>query len=264
MGAELLARALRDNRGAILGWGLGLAVLGLMLGYAYESVASNPAIEDYWESFPEEMRVLFGGAESLTSLSGYLQTEFFALLPVLAGIVAISRGARALVGEEEAGTMDLLMAQPVPRWTLVAWEALAVWLSTLLVCVVGTLGVAVGLVVVGVEVDLVALVGWGVLASLPAGLFGLTTLAAGAIAHRKRTAILVGSLVTAGAYFLDALAPLNRSLELLEPLSPMYHYGLSKPLAAGFDPIGVVVLVASAVPLLAVALVAFRQKDLGV
>ena len=58
------------------------------------------------------------GAPSSTTprRPGYLGTELFSLIvPLLLIIAAVATGARAIAGEEERGTLDLLMSLPVTR-----------------------------------------------------------------------------------------------------------------------------------------------------
>jgi ABC-2 type transport system permease protein len=53
------------------------------------------------------------------SPTGYLQGTLFALLgPLLAVMMAVAAGARAIAGDEEAGTLELLLAHPVSRTRL--------------------------------------------------------------------------------------------------------------------------------------------------
>jgi hypothetical protein len=48
-----------------------------------------------------------------TTPAGYLQGTLFALLgPLLLVMMAVTTGARAIAGDEEAGTLDLVLAQP--------------------------------------------------------------------------------------------------------------------------------------------------------
>ena len=57
--------------------------------------------------------IAFGGDLDYVSGAGYLGSELFAfMVPLLLLIAAIGAGARAIAGEEERGTLDLLLANP--------------------------------------------------------------------------------------------------------------------------------------------------------
>ena len=67
-----------------------------------------------WRSLPETLRNLFGG--DFTTPAGYLRSETFSALgPILFLVFAIGAGARAIAGEEEGRTLDLLLSTPIRR-----------------------------------------------------------------------------------------------------------------------------------------------------
>ena len=71
------------------------------------------------QNFPEAMREAFH-LDDLTSAAGYLQSSVFGLiLPLLALFYGAATGARVTAGDEESGTLDLLLAHPVTRTRLI-------------------------------------------------------------------------------------------------------------------------------------------------
>ena len=112
----LLRKTLRDLLGQTLGWGIGIGLMLMLTVLLYPSIGS--AYADVMEELPEGFHALFGEA-SLDTLGGYLSLEFFAYAPLVLGIFAIMAGSASLVGEESQGTLDMLLAQPVPRRRLV-------------------------------------------------------------------------------------------------------------------------------------------------
>ena len=112
------AKTLRDYRRSLVWWGLG--VVGFVALYAaiYPTVRDLPDIDDLLDSYPEALRAFIGasGDLDLSTPEGYLKTEAFSfLLPLLFLIFGIGAGAAAIAGEEEHGTMELLLAQPLSR-----------------------------------------------------------------------------------------------------------------------------------------------------
>ena len=62
-----------------------------------------------------------------TSPAGYLRAELFALLgPILFLVFAIGAGGRAVAGEEEVRSLDLLLSTPLTRTQIVRDKAIAV------------------------------------------------------------------------------------------------------------------------------------------
>ena len=116
----ITAKTLRDQRRALIGWSIGVAALVLLYASFYPSIKANAAqLDKYFESLPEALRNAIGTG-TISSPVGYLRSEIFSTMgPLLLLILAIGAGARAIAGEEERKTLDLLLANPVTRRTVV-------------------------------------------------------------------------------------------------------------------------------------------------
>ena len=94
--------------------------------------ATTPALSNYGEDLPDRSEHSSSDGElDLASPAGYLNSQIYALLaPLLLLIFSIGGGAGAVAGEEERGTLDLLLAHPVRRrdyvssasWRLRPWS----------------------------------------------------------------------------------------------------------------------------------------------
>jgi len=108
---------LRGSRGAIIGWGIGLASLGIMMGSLFDMMAtSSDLIVAYMESMPELAEMFDIG--SMGTPIGWLDVEYFSFVPLIVGLFASGVGASLLARDEERGTLDLILAHPVSRTTL--------------------------------------------------------------------------------------------------------------------------------------------------
>ncbi len=85
----------------------------------YPTVRDDSGFADLTRTTREVLKELFGfgGAEfDYTSPAGYLGIELFSLMvPLLLIIAAVATGAAAIAGEEERGTLDLLLSLPLTR-----------------------------------------------------------------------------------------------------------------------------------------------------
>ena len=89
----------------------------------YPTVRDNPRPEQDGERLPRGAEGFhrFGGDLDYVSGAGYLGSELFSfMVPLLLLVAAIGAGARAIAGEEERGTLDLLLANPLSRALLVS------------------------------------------------------------------------------------------------------------------------------------------------
>src|SRR5512138_2102423 len=122
---SVYSKALRDQRRALVGWSIGILLLvGLMAGI-WPSFRDMPDLERFLANYPEEFGRLFN-IPAMTTGTGYLNAELFSImLPVLFIIFAIARGARAVAGEEEAGTLETVLVTPVSPTRLLLQQAAA-------------------------------------------------------------------------------------------------------------------------------------------
>lgn len=230
---SVYAKSLRDQRRALVGWSVGLALLVAVEAAVWPSFRDMPDIEDLMDQYPDYMKDLFD-IDAMTSGLGFMNAELFTLLlPALFLIYAIARGARLVAGEEDAGTLDVLLVTPLSARRIVLEKALA-----LLTCV-ALLGVVLWVVtlgsslVLGMGID-PAEAATGALAQVLLGAeFGALALAVGTATGRRGVAIWAPSGLAVAAYVLHAAALLVPEIDPWQKLSPMYQALADGPLGAG-------------------------------
>ena len=102
-------KSMRDNRRGWIGWTVALAAIAAMYASFYPSI-NNPAMADALNSFPQSVKDALH-MEDYTKPENYFAVSVFGLLvPILVAVFAISAGVKAIAGDEEAGTLDLVLA----------------------------------------------------------------------------------------------------------------------------------------------------------
>ena len=261
----LLAKAARDQRRGVIGWGIAVAAVVLMYSSFFPSIEESAAdLQAYLDNLPEAIRNLVA-AEDYSSPVGYLQAEFFNTMgPLLVLIFAIGSGARAIAGEEEAGTLDLLLSTPVLRRQVLATKALAIAVAATVLGAVAAIVVGVVGPLFDLSVPLGDVVTACVMLALLGIAFGAIAFAVGAATgHRVIANAVAGSLAVV-SLILNALGPTVDWLRPLRPLSPFRWYQEPGPLEAGFHAPNVAVLVGIVIVGYAVAFVTFDRRDLAV
>lgn len=258
-------KVVHDQWRIVLGWAAFCALWPAMYVGLYPSIAAVGEIQRIIDQMPPAIRDLFAGTGlNISTPTGFLNMELFSFvgpLLVLAYTVVVGGGATA--GEEERGTIDLLLANPVPRRRVVLQKSLAFLLGTLVIGLGMWLGAAAGAVGVGVELDL-ALVAQALASVVLLGLaFGGLALALGAFTGRRWLAAGVALMVAIASFFVNGLGALVDWLEPWRPLSPFYQYIANDPLTNGLDPGNALVLLGWAVAGVIVAVVAFERRDLS-
>jgi beta-exotoxin I transport system permease protein len=263
MPTEVLLESLRDRRRSLLWWSIGLvATIALTIAF-YPSIRDDPALSDYAKDLPESLRALFAGGEfDIASPAGFLNSQVFALtVPLLLLIFAIGAGSAAVAGEEEQGTLDLLLAHPVRRRDLVLQRFLALTVLVGALAVVVVVTVALGSWLVDLEIGFGRLLAASGSVGLLALLFGTIALAVGAVRPGRAQAIAVAAGLAVAAWLLDGLAQAVGTLDPLRPLSPYYQALGQNPLREGAPWTGWALLVVATALLVAGAAIGLERRD---
>ena len=263
---SVLLKTLRDQRRALLWWSIGLVILAASMMAFYPTLADAPEFDKLLEETPEWLAKSFAGDVSdLTSPEGYLNSQLFVLLlPLLFMIFAIAQGSGTIAGEEDRGTLELLLSNPLARWRVVAEKIGAMAIATLVLAFAFWLALAIGAAAIGMDISIGRLAEATLSGALLGLTFGALALALGCATGKHGVCIGVASALGVVAYFLNALAPLVEVLEPSRKLSPFYYYIGADPLTNGLNLGHVAVLIGLAVVLLAVAIITFNRRDLAV
>ncbi len=263
---SVLGKTLWEQRRAIVGWGLGLFAAGAMYAPFYPSIRENAETFDrYLESMPEFFREAFlGRTGDFTSPAGYLSTELFSFFaPLLFLLFAIGAGAKAVAGEEERQTLDILLSTPIPRRRVVVEKFLAMLAGGAVLAALLWLAVPLVGPPFELRVDLADLTAAVLMCYVLAMAFGAIALAVGAGTGRRGLAIGITGGIAAGSWLVDLLAPAAEATEWLQYLSPMHHYLDAEAMLRGLDVGGTLVLAGIALAGFLAALALFERRDLA-
>jgi ABC-2 type transport system permease protein len=261
---SIAGRAVLDARRGLVFWTVGIVALVVLTVSIYPSISGNEDFEQALESYPEALKAFVGGELDLTTGPGYLRGELFSfMVPLLLLIYGIGAGARAIAGEEEAGTLDLLLSHPLTRQRVLLEKlgAAAVLLGALGAVVF--VSVWLSSLAFGLEVpagNVAAAVLGAVLLAL---FFSALALLVGAATGSRSLAVALPSAVAVAAYLLDGLANLVDALEPLRAATPWDWYAGGNPLREGLDVTGAGLLLAGTALAVAAALPLFARRDLS-
>lgn len=260
---DIWTKTLWDQRRDLLGWGIGLLAVTLVYGGFYP-FAATPEYGELIQNLPERLAEAMGWSD-IASPHGYLGSTVFGILgPIVAIIFAISTGARDIAGDEENGTLELLIAHPVTRTRVVLQRAAALGIALL-----GTgLVVFAGILVIAEPIDLELPISHVAAASLQlvllAAVFGALAMLVGGIVGRRGLVIGITAVVAVLAYLANGVATMVEALAWVQNLSPFYWFAGTETLRDGLDPTNAGLLAAVATLFIAGAATAFNRRDVGV
>jgi ABC-2 type transport system permease protein len=154
-----------------------------MIVAVYPTVRESPDLNAMVEDYPEALKafIAFGGELDYASGAGYLGSELFSfMIPLLLLVAAVGAGARAIASEEERGTLDLLLANPVSRRRVVIDKLGALVAEVTLLCLMLWVALVVGAGAVDTDVPATRLGAATIGAGLLAVVFGAVAVLVGA------------------------------------------------------------------------------------
>ena len=217
--------AMRRFQGQILGWGIALALIGVLIVWMYDSFAAEQEqFAEILKMYPSEISAFLGDLSTMVTPEGWVSVEFFSYMPLILGIFAVLTGSGLLVSDEENGTLDLVMAHPVSRTALFVGRLLAFVAATVAILAICWLGFVLPMNWSSMDI------GWGrmclPLISLLAQLlvFGTISLLLSMLLPSRRMAATTGGALLVASFFITGLAKLNEDLEPVARLSPLNYY----------------------------------------
>jgi ABC-2 type transport system permease protein len=259
---NLLKHELKSRWGAILGWGVGLTLFGAMY------ISIFPEAEEQMVALADLSIYQAMGIE-LGSFEAFIGSTVVLFVPILLGIYGIITSTGAVAGEDDSGTLELVLAMPLHRWQIISVKAIAISAAALLILVIAGLGNAAVLSAIKtrVEVDVsplqligAVLNGWPIsLAFMMIGLF------LGAYLPTRRSAALTTTVIFVASYFGENLSGLVASLEPLKPLSLFTYFDSSVTVfTEGVEVGDVFLLLGVAAVFFLLAAISFQRRNVTV
>lgn len=263
-----LSFELRQRKLAILLWVVGSIVLSSLIVLLFPSIRHQAnQINQAVNQLPAGLRGLKTGGSGSVNVAdpiAFLNSQlFYATLPILWIILAVTRGGSVLAKDEREHTIEVALARPISRTALLAAKGL----SLLIEFVAVALGSYLALLVLCPLVDLRVSASRLLVTTLYTAAFALSfgliafTLQSVSLAS-KRVATIVAIIVSFGSYLIASLSGLTDWLKVPAKVAP-FHYFAPDKLLHGQTTVGLnVYLVGILVLTVVVSWFGFRRRDL--
>ena len=206
------------------------------------------------------------GSGNLFTISGAitLGTQH-PLVIALIGIFAVGGAALAISGERQAGTLEVLLARPLPRRSYLLTQLVAILAMVALLVAALLSGMAIGAVTQGLtgELDLARFPLMWLNGLLLWGAFTSFSLAVSASFDRPGPAIGLSLAFLLVNYFLEILGSFWTDAQWTQEYSLFHHFQSGEILAGKADPADFVLLLAVVLVPLGYALWIFPRRDLA-
>ena len=261
--SSIFLKTLRDYRVAILGWGIGMGLVVISPMASVTALITTPQARQQlislaatfaWNADPIAVDTIGGYATFKIGIFMFL----IAIWPLLAG-------SRMLRGEEDRGSLDVLLSLPRPRLNVALEKLTAMWTALLVMgLLIGLLAFGGGKIFRG-DFGLGDALLFGLNLALICAVFGSLALFISQFTQERGPAAgwTAGSLLV--FIVLDMVHRVVPNSEWMSRLSPIYYYNLSKPLVPsyGANAEAMVTLLALAAILGGLAVWLFVRRDVG-
>ena len=249
-------------------WGVGLAAMALLV-VIMVPLFNMQDMRKLLESFPPVILAMIGVGKELEVFAtneGFVAIGFFGKSALIFAVYPVVMGMRVTANEEDSGTMDVLLSLPVERARVVIEKFLAYGVSCIGVVLLIYLGLHLGVILGGVELDVLRLAEV-TFYLIPLMVFIMAATVLIAVLVRRRTVAL--GIVTAFvivSYMLQTigLAAEGTVAESIGVVSFLTYYNAGDILSQGFIWPHIAGFVIVSAVLLVASLYRYERRDIGV
>ena len=261
--SSIFLKTLRDYRIAILGWGVGMGLVVVSPMASVSALVTTPQAREQLVSLAATF-VWNADVVAVDTIGGYA-TFKIGIFIFLIAVWPILASSRMLRGEEDRGSLDVLLSLPRPRLRVALEKLAAMWTALL------GMGVLIGLLAFGGgkkfggDFGLGDALLFGLNLALICAVFGGLALLISQFTQERGPAAGWTSGLLVVFIVLDMVHRVVPNSDWISRVSPIYYYNLSKPLVPtyGTNAGAMMVLLALAAVLGAAAVLLFVRRDVG-
>ncbi len=262
----MFGRALRDQRGAALGWGAVMFFYAVLIAAAFPTMAKVKALAEFTQNLPPLFRAFLGEEVlSYTSFEGFLSLEFFSMTQLLLAFFGALVGSAIIANELDKKTIEVLLAQPVRRRDVVWQKYLVLVIYMVAIAAAAFVGLIATAAWVGVRFNArpLALAMFG---DVVVGIFFSSVfLVVSCVMADRQKAMILSSGVVLITYIIRIVSALTEKISFLASVSPFHYVDASRIIA--HDSLAGTPLLQLAALSLAIAVGAvwyFERRDIAV
>ena len=260
---NIFLKTLRDYRFAILGWGFGMGVTIVSPMASVGTLINTPAARAQLAQLAAQFKWAADPVAAST-IGGYA-TFKIGIFILLMAVWPLLAGSRMLRGEEDRGSLDVLLSLPRTRLQVALQKTLAMWTALLLMgAIVGVLAYLGGVKFKAEFGFGDALVfGWNLV--LICAVFGAISLFVSQFTRERGPAAGITGGLLLVFIVIDMVHRVIPNTDWFSHLSPIYYYNLSKPLVPSYGSnVGaMLVMIGLTVVLTGAAIALFVRRDVG-
>jgi ABC-2 type transport system permease protein len=261
----VLRMELWQRRWAILWWSIAVAALIALVVLIYPLFRDLPKLNHSLTTLPGAAKSLLTDTGDFLSPEGYLSSNlFYMFLPLVFSILTIGLGSSLIAREEDAGTLELLLARPLSRTRFLLGKAFAGLIFLAIVCAVAVATIIICGKITDIGIASVHLAAACAMPMLLALLFGAVAFMLGAAGQKTKVfSAALAAVIAIISYLATSLAGIPHWLTWPAKVLPFNYYhpaALMSGHAHWFYPL---IFAAAAALLIYIADMLFFHRDIG-
>ncbi len=267
---KLFLSNLKQGYGGLIAWSVLILIYALFAVWLYPTVHKSIAdIIVYYNTLPEAMKAIVGmEGVDLNALEFspelYITIEFMAVWPAILSFYAIFAGV-GIAREAEHGTLELLLAQPISRFSVLMARLGTFLIGVLVIAGASLLGLILGGLIVNETINLTTMSMVLFTAMLLVIAIGSYTIFFACLFLEQRKAFLASGVLTALAYIINFIVPvLDPAFKWLRNLSLFYYFKPEPIVRTGLlDGAAIIIYASTAIINLLAAIFIFQRRDIS-
>jgi polyether ionophore transport system permease protein len=258
---NVFLKTVRDYRVAIIGWGIGMGLTIVSPMASVATLISTPAQRAALAAVAAQFS-WNADAAAVTTIGGYA-TFKIGIFVFIACIWPLLAASRMLRGEEDRGSLDVLLSAPRSRVDIALQKVAAMWTALLLIGLISGVIAYLGGVAFKADFTLVDGLLWGFNLALICMVFGGLALLISQFTQERGPAAGATAALLVLFIVLDMVHRIFPGAEWISRLSPIYYYNLSKSIipSYGTSAAGLLAQLGMAAVLTGAAIWLFTRRD---
>lgn len=255
----IFGKTLYEKRWGMLWWSLAMFATTLLI------VLMFPIFQDSFgkslQDVPESLRSILGDASDYQRLEGFLELQVFLQMIFLTIIYGIILFTGLLAGEENDGTLQTLLSQPVSRTKVYFHKLLAANLILWVVSFAMFLAVWLGAVLINESVDVWRLLQGTFALWLVSAVLSIFGYMLGAVTGRRGLAGALAGIFAFASYLVSSLVATVDALKPVNYVSPFKYFNNPRVMEQGLQMENVMYLVIGCVVPIIIGWIVFMKRD---
>lgn len=258
--SNIFLKTLYEKRWGLFWWSVTMFTFTILVVWLFPTFRDS--FGQTLQNVPDSLKSVLGQAADYQSLNGFLQLQVFMQMIFVTFIYGIILFTGLIAGDENEGTLQTLMAQPVSR-AKVYFQKLAAGGALLgVVSFVMFIGVWLGALIIHEHVDIVRVLEATFMMWLVSMVLSLVGFAIGSATGRRGAAGAIAGLYAFLAYMVFTIAGTVTFLKIPNYFSPFKYLASPRILNEGLSLSNVSLLAGVCLILVIVGWLVFEKRDI--